>query len=200
MTSPLTISFVIFALMGTLSIVLIAIGLSMDSFAVSITNGLTIRDLNAKRVLLISFSLAFFQALMPLIGWLAGIGIEQYIIEIDHWIAFMLLSLIGAKMVYEGIKKKEIVKDSELRIVRLIGQSFATSIDAFAVGISFAFLNLSIISPVVIIGVITFGFSLLGLQLGKYFGKRMGKSVGIFGGLVLIGIGIKILIEHIYLL
>ena len=196
----MTISFVIFALMGTLSIVLIAIGLSMDSFAVSITNGLTIRNLNAKRVLLISFSLAFFQALMPLIGWLAGIGIEQYIIEIDHWIAFMLLSLIGSKMVYEGIKKKEIVKDSELKIVKLIGQSFATSIDAFAVGISFAFLNLSIISPVVIIGVITFGFSLLGLQLGKYFGKRMGKSVGIFGGLVLIGIGIKILIEHIYLL
>jgi len=186
--------------MGTLSIVLIAIGLSMDSFAVSITNGLTIRDLNAKRVLLISFSLAFFQALMPLIGWLAGIGIEQYIIEIDHWIAFILLLLIGTKMVYEGIKKKEIVKDSELKIVKLIGQSFATSIDAFAVGISFAFLNLSIISPVIIIGVITFGFSLLGLQLGKYFGKRMGKSVGIFGGLVLIGIGIKILIEHIYLL
>lgn len=196
----MTLSFVIFALMGTLSIVLIAIGLSMDSFAVSITNGLTIRDLNAKRVLLISLSLAFFQALMPLIGWLAGIGIEQYIIEIDHWIEFILLSLIGAKMVYEGIKKKEIVKDSELKIVKLIGQSFATSIDAFAVGISFAFLNLPIISPVVIIGVITFGFSLLGLQLGKYFGKRMGKSVGIFGGLVLIGIGIKILIEHIYLL
>ncbi len=108
--------------MGTLSIVLIAIGLSMDSFAVSITNGLTIRDLNAKRVILISLSLAFFQALMPLIGWLAGIGIEQYIIEIDHWIAFILLSLIDAKMVYKGIKKKEIVKDSELRIVRLICQ------------------------------------------------------------------------------
>jgi putative Mn2+ efflux pump MntP len=184
--------------MDIISIILISIGLSMDSFAVSITNGLTIRDLNAKRILTISFSLALFQALMPLIGWFAGIGIEQYIKGFDHWIAFLLLSFIGIKMIYEGLKKNEMSKDEELKLLTLIGQSFATSIDAFVVGISFAFLNLSIITPVLIIGLITFGVSLIGLQLGKYLGKRIGKSVEILGGIVLISIGTKILIEHLY--
>ncbi len=184
--------------MGTTLIILLAIGLSMDSFAVSITNGLTIRELNVKRILTISFSLAIFQALMPLVGWFAGIGIEKYIKELDHWIAFILLSFIGVKMIYEGVKKNDIAKDSELKILTLIGQSFATSIDAFAVGISFALLDVSIVTPILIIGIITFGVSLIGLQLGKYFGKRIGKTVEIFGGIVLIGIGIKILIEHLY--
>ncbi len=185
--------------MDIISIIIIAIGLSMDSFAVSITNGLTIRDLNVKRILMISFSLAFFQGLMPLIGWLAGIGIERYIREFDHWIAFLLLLFIGGKMIYEGLLRKNgIEKDTELKILTLIGQSFATSIDAFAVGISFAFLNSSIVTPVLLIGLVTFIVSMIGLQLGKYFGKRIGKSVEIFGGIVLIGIGVKILIEHLY--
>ena len=184
--------------MDTISIILIAIGLSMDSFAVSVTNGLTIRELNVKRILIISFSFAVFQAFMPLIGWFAGIGIEKYIKELDHWIAFTLLSFIGTKMIYDGFKKNNNKKDSELKILTLIGQSFATSIDAFAIGISFALLNLSIVTPVVIIGLITFGFSLIGLYLGKYFGKKIGKSAEIFGGIVIIGIGLKIIIEHIY--
>jgi len=184
--------------MDTISIILIAIALSMDSFAVSVINGLTITDLNVKRVLTISFFLSIFQAIMPLIGWFVGIGIRKYIEELDHWIAFLLLSYIGVKMIYEGLKKNDIVKDSELKILTLIGQSFATSIDAFAVGISFALLNLSIVTPVLIIGIITFGFSLIGLQLGKYFGKRIGKSVEILGGILLVGIGFKILIEHLY--
>ena len=167
--------------MDTTLIILLAIGLSMDSFAVSITNGLTIRELNVKRILTISFSLAIFQALMPLVGWFAGIGIEKYIKELDHWIAFILLSFIGVKMIYEGVKKNNIAKDSELKILTLIGQSIATSIDAFAVGISFALLDVSIVTPILIIGIITFGVSLIGLQLGKYFGKRIGKTVEIFG-------------------
>jgi len=184
--------------MDIITLILIAVGLSMDSFAVSVTNGLTIRNLNVKRILTISFFLAFFQSLMPLIGWFAGIGIEKYIKEFDHWIAFLLLLLIGGKMIYEGLQKNDSEKDTELKILTLIGQSFATSIDAFAVGISFAFLNLSIITPVLLIGLVTFLASILGLQLGKYFGKRIGKSVEIFGGIVLIGIGVKILIEHLY--
>lgn len=183
--------------MGIVSIILVAIGLSMDSFAVSITNGLTIRDLNVKRILIVSFFLAFFQALMLLVGWFAGIGIEKYIKEFDNWIAFLLLSFIGGKMIYEGLKKKDNSKDIELKILTLIGQSLATSIDAFAVGISFAFLNLSISIAILIIGSITFAASIIGLQLGKYFGKRIGKSVEIFGGIILIGIGIKILIEYL---
>ncbi len=184
--------------MEIISIIIIAIGLSMDSFAVSVTNGLTIRDLNAKRIITISFSLAIFQALMPLIGWFAGIGIGRYIKEFDHWVAFLLLSFIGVKMIYEGLKKNNIAKDTELKILVLIEQSIATSIDAFAVGISFAFLNMSIMTPVLIIGLITFVVSITGLQLGKYFGKRIRKSAEIFGGIILFGIGLKILIEHLY--
>jgi putative Mn2+ efflux pump MntP len=184
--------------MGILSIILIAIGLSMDSFAVSITNGLTIKGLNVKKILTISFSLAIFQAIMPLIGWFAGVEIEKYIKEFDHWIAFILLSFIGVKMIYDGLKKKEEVKNEDLKMLTLIGQSFATSIDAFVVGISFALLNMQIVTPIVIIGLITFVFSLAGLQLGKYIGKKRGKSVEVFGGIVLFGIGIKILIEHLY--
>ncbi len=184
--------------MDIISIILIAIGLSMDSFAVSVTNGLTIKNMTTKKVLLISFSLAIFQALMPLLGWFAGIGVEKYIKEIDHWIAFLLLGFIGIKMIYEGITKKESLKEQELKTITLIGQSLATSIDALVVGISFAFLNFSITIPVIVIGLVTFGFSLLGLYLGKYFGKKLGSSVEIFGGIVLFGIGFKILIEHLY--
>ena len=184
--------------MDIISIILIAIGLSMDSFAVSVSNGLTIRNLNIKRVLIISFSLAFFQAIMPLIGWFAGVGVEKQIKEYDHWIAFFLLSFIGIKMIYGGLKKNEIEKNTELKTWTLIGQSFATSIDALAVGISFAFLDLPIIKPVLIIGFITFIASIIGLYAGKYFGRKLGKPVEIFGGIVLLGIGLKILIEHLY--
>lgn len=184
--------------MDIITLIFIAIGLSMDSFAVSITNGLTLRNLNLKNILIISITMAIFQTLMPLFGWFAGIGIEEYIKEFDHWIAFLLLSFIGIKMIYEGLKKTDVKKDTELKTLTLLGQSFATSIDAFAVGISFALLNLSIIKSILIIGLITFIFSITGLQLGKYFGKRIGESFEILGGIVLICIGLKILIEHLY--
>ena len=184
--------------MDIISIVLIAIGLSMDSFAVSVTNGLTIKPLNRKEMLIISFSLAIFQGVMPLIGWFAGIGFEKYIKEFDHWIAFLLLSFIGLKMIYDGLTKDDTEKKSKLKISLVIVQSFATSIDAFAVGISFAFLSLSIIIPVLIIGVVTFLASITGLQIGKKFGKGTGGYVELLGGVVLIGIGVKILIEHLY--
>ncbi len=185
--------------MDFITLILIAIGLSMDSFAVSLANGLTIKDLNAKRILLISFSLAFFQSLMPLIGWFAGVGVEKHIREFDHWIAFFLLLLIGGKMIYEALQKSGHEKNTELKMMKLVAQSLATSIDAFAVGISFALLNLSIIKPILLIGLVTFLLSIIGLQLGKYFGRKIGKSVEIFGGVVLIGIGVKILIQHLCL-
>ena len=170
----------------------------MDSFAVSISNGLTIKNISLSRSLIIAFSLAFFQALMPLLGWLAGNGIEAYIQQIDHWVAFILLTFIGGKMLYEGFQKEEEKEDFKLSNITLIGQSIATSIDAFAVGISFAVLDYEITLPVIIIGLVTFIFSILGLSLGKLFGKKLGKSVEIFGGLVLIAIGLRILIEHLY--
>jgi putative Mn2+ efflux pump MntP len=184
--------------MDTISIILIAIGLSMDSFAVSVTNGLTITNLTIRKILTISFSLALFQGLMPLLGWYAGMGIEKYIQEIDHWVAFILLGIIGIKMIYEGLNKSENAKVSEINPITLLAQSLSTSIDAFVVGISFALLGWPIIKPVVIIGSATLVFSLIGLQVGKYLGRSVGKSAAIIGGIVLIGIGTKILIEHLY--
>ena len=184
--------------MDTISIIIIAVGLSMDSFAVSVTNGLTISDLNIKKVLTISFSLAIFQGMMPLLGWYSGIGIEKYIKEIDHWVAFILLGIIGIKMLYEGFSQSEDSKVSELSSITLLAQSISTSIDAFVVGISFALLGWSIIKPIIIIGITTLIFSLIGLYVGKILDKKAGKSATIIGGLVLIGIGAKILIEHLF--
>lgn len=189
---------IIIKILDTTTIILIAIGLSMDSFAVSITNGLVLRRISTKSYILIPFSFAIFQALMPLAGWYAGVGIEKYIREIDHWLAFGLLSAIGIKMIYEGAKKSgKISTNSEIKIPVLIGQSIATSIDAFIVGISIALLNYEIIKPVLIIGSTTLLFSFAGLRLGKYFGKIIGKKIEILGGVALIGIGLKILIEHL---
>jgi putative Mn2+ efflux pump MntP len=184
--------------MDFLTIIIIAVGLSMDSFAVSIANGISIKDLNIKKSILIASSLAIFQGGMPLLGWLCGIGVEEYIREIDHWTAFILLSIIGSKMLYEAITDSEEEKIKTLKLSSLIAQSIATSIDAFAVGISFAFLNSPISFPVIMITLVTFLFSIIGLKIGKTMGSKLGKSVEFFGGLVLIAIGIKILIEHLY--
>lgn len=184
--------------MDLITVLIIAIGLSMDSFAVSIANGIALKNLSIKESIIIASSLAIFQAGMPLLGWLAGIGFEKYIKEIDHWTAFLLLTIIGAKMLYEAIVDSDHEKIKELKLSSLIAQSIATSIDAFAVGISFAFLNSPITFPVITIGVVTFAFSMLGLKIGKICGSKLGKGVEFFGGIVLIGIGIKILIEHIY--
>ena len=178
-------------------LIIIALGLSIDSFAVSVANGLTIKNITLKDKLKISSSLSIFQALMPLIGWLAGKGIADYIKNFDHWIAFILLTFIGSKMIYESFSKKVQKNNSKLKNSTLIAQSIATSIDALAVGISLALLNVQIIIPIIIIGVITFLASIIGLQIGKYIGNRFEKSIEIFGGIVLIGIGIKILIEHL---
>jgi len=170
----------------------------MDSFAVSIANGLVLKNLSIKSYLIIPFSFAVFQALMPLAGWYLGLGVEKYIKEIDHWLALGLLSAIGLKMIYEGNRKStKTSTNTDLKLLVLIGQSIATSIDAFVVGISIALLNNPIIKPVFIIGTTTLLFSFSGLHLGKYFGKIIGKKIEIMGGLVLIGIGLKILIEHL---
>jgi putative Mn2+ efflux pump MntP len=145
----------------------------------------------------ISFSLALFQALFPLLGWLAGRTIAEYIKVVDHWIAFVLLLAIGSKMIYESFQPQNEERSDKLSLLTVIGQSIATSIDAFAVGISFAFLRLNIIAPVLIIGGITHLFAFVGLILGTYFGNKLGKRVEILGGVVLIAMGLKILLEHL---
>ncbi len=184
--------------MDIFTLLLIAFGLAMDAFAVSISNGITIKHQRANHALRIGIFFGFFQALMPLIGWSAGLSLRDFISGVDHWIAFGLLSLIGCKMIYESTKMdSERRETNPLKLPMLLMLSIATSIDALAVGISFALLNISIVTPILIIGTVTFGLSFLGVLIGNNIGHFFEKKIEILGGLILIGIGIKILIEHL---
>ncbi len=176
----------------------IAFGLAMDAFAVSITSGLTIKSLKINNALRIAIFFGLFQAIMPLIGWLAGLSFRDFISGVDHWIAFGLLSIIGCKMIYESSKMELSNKRiNPLNVYVLLMLSFATSIDALAVGLSLSFLNVSIALPAIIIGIVTFLLSIFGVYLGNRFGHYFERKIEIIGGLILIGIGIKILIEHL---
>lgn len=181
-----------------LTIMFIAMGLAMDSFAVSITSGITMRNPRIYSALKIAMFLGLFQAGMPIIGWLAGVSFIDVISGFDHWIAFGLLCLIGCRMIYESIKmdskKKEI---NYLSVSVLLMLSVATSIDALAVGLSFAFLRFSILTPITVIGIVTFLLSYLGVFAGNRYGKLFGKRIETVGGLILVSIGIKILTEHL---
>lgn len=184
--------------MDTLTVLFIALGLSMDAFAVSITSGFTVRQLKIHYALKIALFFGLFQAIMPLLGWTAGFGLRDFISSIDHWIAFVLLTAIGIKMIYEA----RIIKEEEkevviLSIYALLLLSIATSIDAFAVGFSLSALNVSIVNPALIIGIITFILSFAGVFIGNRFGHLFESKIEIVGGIILIGIGIKILIEHL---
>ena len=182
-----------------ITIVFIAFGLAMDAFAVSITSGITIKHLKINNAIKIAAFFGLFQAIMPLIGWLAGFSLGDFISGIDHWIAFGLLSLIGCKMIYESTKMEADEKEvNPLNIYMLLILSIATSIDALAVGISFSFLKVSIALPVIVIGSITFLLSVLGVFVGNRSGHFFEGKIEIVGGFILIGIGIKILIEHLF--
>jgi len=187
--------------MGILGLTILAIALSMDSFAVSVANGLCVNNLSKLKSIKIALFLAFFQAFAPVLGFFLGSGIEKYLSNIDHWIAFVLLSFIGIHMIYESISKKESKNECyDLSNWGLLMQSVGTSIDAFIVGISFALLEVNMNLAVGIIFATTFIFSIFGIQLGKKIGKRYGKLAAIIGGLILIIIGLKILIEHLFIL
>jgi len=184
--------------MDIISIIFIAFGLAMDAFAVSITSGLTIKQLRINDALKIAIFFGSFQAIMPLIGWSAGLSFRDFISGIDHWIAFGLLSLIGCKMIYESSKMEVNSKKIDpLNVYVLLMLSIATSIDALAVGLSLSFLNVSIALPAIIIGVVTFLLSIFGVYLGNRFGHYFERKIEIIGGLILIGIGIRILINHL---
>jgi putative Mn2+ efflux pump MntP len=177
----------------------IALGLAMDAFAISITCGLTIKNLRIGHAVKIGGFFGFFQALMPVIGWLAGLSLKGFVADVAHWVAFAILCFIGGKMIYESLLIKKAEKDTTaLSAVVLIGLSVATSIDALAVGITFAFLNITIVAPVIIIGLVTFFMSYSGVCIGRTFGAFAEKKIEVLGGLVLIGIGFKILIQHFY--
>ena len=180
-----------------ITILLIAIGLAMDALAVSITSGLTITDLRLRNALTIALFFGAFQAVMPLLGWLGGVSARAVITNIDHWIAFGLLCLIGGKMIYESTRLgSDGTELNPLDIHVLFLLAIATSIDALAVGVSFAFLEMAIITPAIIIGVTTFALSFLGVFVGNVSGHFFEKKIEVLGGLILIGIGLKILIEH----
>ena len=184
--------------MSFVEILLIGIGLSMDAFSVSICKGLATKRFSWKMALICGLWFGFFQALMPMIGYFLGAQFEQFITSVDHWIAFGLLFLIGANMIREALSKKtENVSDADLGFKTMLLLAIATSIDALAVGISFACIQVKIWSSVLIIGVTTFLFSILGVKIGNVFGSRFEKSAGIIGGIILVLIGLKILLEHL---
>lgn len=183
---------------------LIGVGLSMDAFAVSVCKGLAMEKVNKKQTVVIGLYFGGFQALMPMLGWLLGIRFQKYITSIDHWVAFVLLAFIGGKMIAEALREKEEIdsgpKDQPLDHKELLLLAIATSIDALAVGITFAFLDTPILEAIAIIGCTTFALSIVGVIVGNFFGTRYKKRAEISGGIILILIGLKILLEHLGIL
>jgi putative Mn2+ efflux pump MntP len=188
--------------MKTPEMLLIALGLSMDAFAVAVASGATMKRLHLPRALKMALFFGGFQALMPVLGWLAGLGMKSFISGIDHWIAFGLLTAIGGKMLYEAFKIKEEEdcggpKTCPFDTGTLTVLAIATSIDALAVGVTFSVLAVSIITPVLVIGLVTFAMSVGGVKLGASGGHFFEHRMEAAGGLILIAIGLKILLEHL---
>ena len=182
-----------------ITFLLIGIGLSFDSFAVSMSCGLMKREIQFKQAAVVAGCLAFFQAGFPVVGWLIGSTLKNLISSVDHWIAFGLLSFIGIKMIVEGVKENgSLTNFNPFKLSVLIGLSVATSIDALVVGLSFGFLDMPIIFPVIVIGVVTFIASMLGMLFGKYIPQKRSRQSLILGGAILISIGGKILVEHLW--
>lgn len=179
-------------------LIIIAIGVSMDAFAVSISKGLSVRRLRPTHMLSAAAWFGGFQALMPLLGYFIGITFADLVADVDHWIAFGLLGIIGGKMIKEACEKDDDTeRNPDFSFKTMLLLAIATSIDALAVGVSFAFLKVDIWTSVLIIGLMTGAFSALGMQLGHIFGCRFKSKAEFAGGLILVGIGIKILLEHI---
>ncbi|MBR1701746.1 MAG: manganese efflux pump [Lachnospiraceae bacterium] len=183
--------------MSLFSLFLIAVGLSMDAFAVSICKGLAMKKLSLQKACIVGLWFGSFQAIMPGIGYLLGSQFEKYITAIDHWIAFVLLLLIGISMIREAISEKDEKTDDSLDGKTMFLLAVATSIDALAVGITFAFLQVSILPAITFIGSITFLLSCIGVKVGHVFGTKYKAKAEITGGIILILIGVKILLEHL---
>lgn len=176
----------------------LAVGLSMDAFAVAICKGLALRKFSLKNAAIIGLWFGGFQGLMPLIGYILGVQFKSRITAIDHWIAFFLLGFIGVNMIKEAMSKEEEPADASLSAKNMLLLAIATSIDALAVGVTFAFLSVQIIPAVSFIGVTTFLLSMVGVKVGSVFGTRYKSKAEFAGGIILILLGIKILIEHLF--
>ena len=183
--------------MSILELFLIAVGLSMDAFAVAVCKGLATGKVKFRHMLIPGVWFGAFQALMPPIGYFLGSRFEKYIVSVDHWIAFVLLAGIGANMLREALKSEEGDEDASLAWKVMLPMALATSIDALAVGVTFGFLQVRILPAVCFIGVITFLLSAAGVKVGSLFGERWRKGAQIAGGVILILLGLKILLEHL---
>jgi putative Mn2+ efflux pump MntP len=184
--------------MGIIEILLLGISLAMDAFAVSICKGLSMKKINWKKAIIIALYFGFFQALMPVIGYFLGITFQSLVTNIDHWIAFVLLILIGGNMIREALSEDESKNcNDNVDFKTMVILAIATSIDALAVGITFAFLDVNVPIAVSLIGITTFIISLIGVKIGNRFGNKYENKAQIAGGVVLILIGLKILLEHL---
>jgi len=183
--------------MDAITLTGLALALAMDAFAVALGTGAVLSRLTGRHLFRLGFHFGLFQALMPVIGWLAGLSIMQWVEAWDHWIAFSLLAIIGGRMIYEAFSDEEKADDRDpTKGLSLVLLSIATSIDALAVGFSLSVIGVSIWMPALVIGLVAGVLTIVGMLLGGRIGDRWGSRVEIFGGLVLIAIGIKILIEH----
>lgn len=183
--------------MGLIELFLIAVGLSMDAFAVSVCKGLAMPKCTFKKAAIVGLWFGGFQALMPAIGYILGAQFQEAIASIDHWIAFVLLALIGGNMIREALVDDEEEADASLDVKTMFLLAVATSIDALAIGITFAFLKVNIIPAVCFIGSVTFIISFAGVKIGNVFGARYKNKAEIVGGVILILLGLKILLEHL---
>ena len=183
--------------MGLIELIILSVGLAMDAFAVAICKGLGIKKVTLKKAGIVGAYFGVFQAVMPLIGYLVGFRFQDKIKAVDHWIAFILLVVIGINMVKESLSKdEEKIEEADLGFKSMIMLSISTSIDALAVGITFAFLKVSIIPAVALIGIITLVISMSGVKIGNVFGDKFKSKAELLGGVILICIGLKILLEH----
>ena len=183
--------------MGLIELFLIAVGPSMDAFAVSVCKGLAMPKCTFKKAAIVGLWFGGFQALMPAIGYVLGAQFQETIASIDHWIAFVLLALIGGNMIHEALDNDEEEADASLDVKTMFLLAVATSIDALAIGITFAFLKVNIIPAVCFIGIVTFIISFAGVKIGNVFGGRYKNKAEIVGGVILILLGLKILLEHL---
>lgn len=185
--------------MGFFELLLISVGLAMDAFAVSVGKGMTLKSVRPRHALTAGVWFGAFQALMPLIGYYVGQSFAEYVVSVDHWVAFGLLSLIGLNMIRETVWGDDEEHSGDFGFRPMLIMAIATSIDALAVGVSMAFLDVNVWYSVAVIGVVTLLISAAGVYLGAAFGSRLGTKAGIVGGIILIAIGIKILVEHMWL-
>ena len=183
--------------MGQVELLIIAIGVSMDAFAVSICKGLSVQKIRLKHILLAALWFGGFQALMPLIGYFFGGTFSEFVSSIDHWLSFILLGIIGGNMIKESCEKDGDHKvDPDFSFKTMLAMAVATSIDALAVGVSFAFLKVHIWEAIILIGLTTALFSGVGVLIGNFFGSRWKSKAEFVGGFILVAMGLKILLEH----